>query len=246
MPHRPSADRLRVGAEYAEALASAEAISLATSEVLPPTQIILILGQYGSDEEVCEAGLHMLHHASLQLVRHAEAGAAVAKLTVSTMVGQSESLPVQKYGCFIIGTLAFQNYLGEMSIGTAIGTVLRAMEGFQKVEQVIGYGARALTHLLLLLGAAKPGNWVDMESRIFEQATLAKRRFPGDSGCQEWSGRVLERLEAENGEEGGEDSAPASGSPLRSQTFSESGLRGSMLDAASPGGGGLRSASFQA
>ena len=84
-----------------------------------------------------------------------------------------------------------------MNIGTAIGTVLRTMEAFQKLELVIGY--RALTHLLLLLGVSKPGNWVDMESRVFEQATLAKRRFPGDSACQEWSKKALEKLEAENG-----------------------------------------------
>ena len=36
----------------------------------------------------------MLHHVSLQQVRHAVAGAAVAKLTISTVVGQSESLSV--------------------------------------------------------------------------------------------------------------------------------------------------------
>ena len=253
-----------VAADAGPALLAAERISLAVTEVLPPAAVLAALSDYGGDEAICEAGLHTLHHASLARVRHAEAGTAVAKATVDTMRGHNENSRVRRYGCFILGTLSYQNYVGNQ-VMPAISVVLDAMEAGEADDRVVAYGCRALTHLIKQANKMA-GNWLDVEGRIFEQATLARRRYPGDSGVMEWSGRTLTRLEAanEDGEEAEGGEAPAAAAAglgvgaLRAQTFNEATLMrsgavggagaaaagegGSLLD----GAGSLRSASFKA
>ena len=50
----------------------------------------------------------------------------MAKATVDTMRGHNENSRVRRYGCFILGTLSYQNYVGNQ-VMPAISVAMTAL-----------------------------------------------------------------------------------------------------------------------
>jgi hypothetical protein len=174
-----------VGQEDAIHLTTVTSVRLSVGTAVDPLTVAEIVREFPEDAEICRVAMRCVHHESLALVAQGdgETGMQLADAIILAMARNPNDAIIAEYGCFNLGSLAFNALIGESAM-EATSVVARAMEAHRETERVAAWGCRALTHIAMGGAETKPfGGHL--------RAKDAQDEYPGSRDVQEWGAKVV-------------------------------------------------------